>query len=133
MDKRFKKNLAEMITFMQKGGLQLDPLPKVIFKHGDNQIGDPMLHNTGHYEPVQKVITIYTHGRHPKDIMKTIAHEMYHHHQNLNGEMTPEKMGESSDPKYAQNNNHLRRLEEDAYKCGNMWIRDWTDNKKYKN
>lgn len=132
MDKCFKKNLAEMIAFMQKGGLQLDPLPRVVFKHGDNQIGDPMLHNTGYYEPVQKVITIHTHGRHPKDVMKTIAHELIHHNQNLRGDLSQERMMEAGNGKYTQNNEYLREIEREAYLESAMWIRDWTDNKKYK-
>jgi len=57
---------------------------------------------------------------------------LIHHNQNLTGEMTPEKVGENGDSDtYAQDNAHLRKLEEDAYLRGNMAFRDWTDKNKY--
>jgi hypothetical protein len=43
-----------------------------------------------------------------------------------------EEAGSASDPNYAQNNKHLRGLEEDAFKEGNMLFRDWADIKKHK-
>ena len=34
---------------------------------------------------------------------------------------------------YAQNDDHLRKMEEDAYLRGNMTFRDWEDNYKQTN
>ena len=45
----------------------------------------PMLGKTAHYEPASMEITVYTDGRHPKDMMRSIAHELVHHKQNENG------------------------------------------------
>ena len=84
---------------------------------------------TAYYEPVSKTIVLYTSGRHPKDILRSYAHEMRHHHQNLSG-MMDMSVGEA-DPKYAQNNEALRKMEEDAYLNGNMAFRDYCDNTKY--
>jgi hypothetical protein len=36
----------------------------------------------------------------------------------------------AGDPNYAQNDKHLRKMEEDAYLRGNMLFRDWTDTRK---
>ena len=122
--------MAELCEYMNECGMNVYPYPKVQLNHNP-QDGDSIYHTTGYYNPMTKVIVLYVNGRHPKDILRSFAHEMIHHNQNLEGQMTPEKMGEGGDPKYAQNNPHMRKLEEDAYKRGNMVFRDWTDNKKY--
>ena len=125
-----KEYIGDLTQYMSNNGVSTYPLPSVKLKNSPEE-ADGLFGKTAYYDPEQKMIVLYIHGRHPKDVLRSFAHEMYHHHQNLNGEMTPEKMGESGDPKYAQNNNHLRKLEEDAYKYGNMLFRDYCDNKKY--
>ena len=117
---------------MKKNGCNVHPYPKVQLNSQPQNEPESILQQTGYYDPNEKLIVLFTLGRHPKDVLRSFAHEMIHHDQNLSGEMTSEKMGESNDPQYAQNNPHLRKLEEDAYKRGNMMFRDWTDNKKYK-
>jgi len=84
---------------------------------------------TAYYEPVSKTVALYVTGRHPKDILRSYAHEMRHHHQNLSGQLNQAE--ESSDPKYAQNSESLRKIEEDAFLNGNMAFRDYCDNTKY--
>ena len=67
-------------------------------------------------------ITIYVDGRHPKDIMRSLSHELTHHAQNCAGQF------ENSGPTYegyAQTDPHLRKMEEDAYLRGNLVFRDW--------
>lgn len=133
MNAKFKQYLGELCEYMQSSGIGITPLPKVQLNN-QPQDQDSIMCTTGYYNPQTKVVTLFTHGRHEKDVLRSFAHEMIHHAQNLAGEMSPEKIGESSDsgdPKYAQNNPHLRKLEEDAYLRGNMTFRDWTDNKKY--
>ena len=125
-----KECMGELTRYMGDNGISTYPYPKVSMI-GAPQKGDAMLSNTGHYNPITQTIVLYTYNRHPKDVLRSFAHEMIHHDQNLSGQMTSDKMGESNDPKYTQNNPHMRKLEEDAYKRGNMMFRDWTDNKKY--
>jgi hypothetical protein len=132
MDKHFKKNLAELAWYMKGNGANIEPFPKVQLNNEPQAEPESIFQTTGYYNPHEKVIVLFTFGRHPKDVLRSFAHEMIHHDQNLSGEMTPEKIGEGNGPKYAQNNPHLRKLEEDAYLRGNMMFRDWTDNKKYK-
>lgn len=132
MDKHFKKNLAELAWYMKGNGANIEPFPKVQLNNEPQAEPENIFQTTGYYNPQEKVIVLFTYGRHPKDVLRSFAHEMIHHDQNLSGEMTLEKMGEGNGPKYAQNNPHLRKLEEDAYLRGNMMFRDWTDNKKYK-
>jgi len=90
----------------------------------------PMLGKTAHYEPMSMEITVYTDGRHPKDMMRSIAHEFVHHRQNEQGMFDNEY---STDANYAQNDPHLRKMEEEAYLEGNMCFRDWEDQYKSKN
>lgn len=42
----------------------------------------------GGYSPSEKKIYLNTGGRHLADILRTLAHEMVHHQQNLNGTLT---------------------------------------------
>ena len=47
------------------------------------------LENTsfGQYRPGEKKITVNIAGRHTADVLRTLAHEMVHHKQNLKGEL----------------------------------------------
>ncbi len=103
MEDTFKKHLAELSQYMQDNGINVYPLPKVQL-NSQPQHGDSISCKTGYYDPQNKLVVLFTFGRHDKDILRSFAHEMIHHSQNLAGEMTPEKMGEGGDPKYAQNN-----------------------------
>jgi hypothetical protein len=131
MDKDFKNNLAEISQYMRDNGANVYPFPSVKL-NTQPQDAKSIECTTGYYDPQEKLVVLFTSGRHPKDVLRSFAHEMIHHDQNLSGEMTSEKIGEGgNDPKYTQNNPHLRKLEEDAYLRGNMMFRDWTDSKKY--
>jgi len=59
--------------------------------------------------------------------MRSLSHELVHHSQNCDGQFDSNK---GVDEGYAQNDEHLRIMEEDAYLRGNMCFRDWED--KYK-
>jgi len=61
--------------------------------------------------------------------MRSLSHELVHHTQNCNGqfdEVGENEMGEG----YAQNNDHLRNMESEAYEMGNLCFRDWEDSIK---
>ncbi len=97
-----------------------------------NFVSDPInstdvLGKTAHYDPSAFAVTVYVDSRHPKDILRSIAHELVHHRQNCQGKMDQPS---STEPGYAQNDPHLRGLEREAYLVGNMCFRDWED--KYK-
>jgi len=46
-------------------------------KNANNPLG-----KTAHYSPGEHKIALYTRGRHIKDIMRSLAHELVHHNQN---------------------------------------------------
>ena len=85
------------------------------------------LGKTAYYDPEGMTISIYVDGRHPKDILRSFAHELVHHTQNENGELD---VGGYSGAGYAQKNKGLRNMERDAYERGNMCFRDWEDQLK---
>jgi len=125
-----KQSMAEMVKYMTENGLKCESLPKIKVSNKLHE-GPACLHPTGHYEPMTQTITIYTNGRHEKDILKTLAHELIHHEQNLRGDLDEEKMREAGNG-YTQNSEYLREIEREAYERSAMLVRDWTDNKKYK-
>ena len=69
-------------------------------------------------------IVLFTDKRHPKDILRSLAHEMVHHTQNCRGEF--DNVGNLG-KYYAQEDDHMRKMEEEAYK-GTMLLRDFEDN-----
>ena len=79
---------------------------------------------TAYYEPQSQQIVLYVTGRHPKDILRSYCHEMIHHVQNERGDL---EMGDASSPTYAQDDDHMRKMEMEAYLKGNLLFRDWED------
>ena len=93
-------------------------------KNANNPLG-----KTAHYSPSDRKIALYTRGRHIKDIMRSLAHELVHHNQNCRGDF--ETAGGTM-PGYAQEDGHLREMEREAYEVGNLIFRDWEDKLKDK-
>ena len=103
--------------------------PRVLFRR-DSENAQNILGKTAHYDPSSFTVVLYINNRHPKDIMRSLSHELVHHTQNCRGEFDkPEVAGEQS-AGYAQENPHLREMEREAYELGNMCFRDWEDNYK---
>jgi len=101
--------------------------PPRIFLRDDPQNAQNPLGKTAYYDPEQMSVTLYISGRHPKDVMRSLSHELVHHTQNCNGEFdSASEMGEG----YAQKDEHLREMERQAYEQGNLCFRDWEDSIK---
>ena len=96
--------------------------PKLFFR-GDDKNAENPLGRTAHYDPDQQAITVYITGRHPKDVMRSLAHELVHHMQCCNGELEDT----STEPGYAQSDEHMREMERQAYEIVNMCFRDFED------
>ena len=89
---------------------------------------DP-LGKTAHYDPNKLEISVYVDGRHIKDILRSVAHELVHHLQNERGDFDGQM---NTGPGYAQEDGHLREMELEAYREGNIMLRDWEDGYKVK-
>lgn len=107
-----------------------DEEPSLTFT-SDPENADKILGRTAQYDPRAKEVTIYVDGRHPKDIMRSISHELVHHKQNCDGQFDRDDLdvGEG----YAQRDDHLKEMEREAYETGNMCFRQWEDNYKAEN
>jgi hypothetical protein len=103
--------------------------PPRLFLKKDQENAGSAFGKTAYYNPGESSITVYITNRHTKDILRSLAHELIHHHQNERGDL--ENCG-SAEPGYAQNNKNLRKMEEEAYLQGNMLFRDWEDSCKAK-
>jgi len=97
-----------------------DPIVKLLDREQDKA---EILGKTAFYDPDKMIVSVFTYGRHPKDIMRSIAHELVHHSQACRGELGNESTPEG----YAQNDPHLRKMEKEAYLQGNMCFRDFED------
>ena len=100
--------------------------PKLFLKQDKENAANPM-GKTGYYDPASEAITLFVTGRHPKDIMRSLSHELMHHTQNCNGEF--DKVSSMGEQGYAQNDPHLRTMEIEAYKAS-IVFRDWEDSCK---
>ena len=101
--------------------------PKLILRK-DEKNGNMLFGRTAFYKQDTQTIVVYTTNRHPKDILRSYCHELIHHVQNERGDL---KMGDASSPKYAQEDEHMRKMEMEAYLKGNLLLRDFEDNFKY--
>jgi hypothetical protein len=100
--------------------------PRLFLRKDEQNAANPM-GKTGFYDPQNESITLYITGRHPKDIMRSLAHELQHHTQKCNGQFeNVQNMGEEG---YAQNNSHMRSMEIEAYQAS-IVFRDWEDSCK---
>tara|TARA_Y100000593_G_scaffold93498_1_gene188549 strand:- start:52 stop:537 length:486 start_codon:yes stop_codon:yes gene_type:complete len=118
------KNLLNEFCPFAKEKMGFEEYPSsIVFQHDDENASN-MLGKTAHYDPQNKAITVYVTSRHPKDIMRSISHELVHHAQNERGEFDRDmEMGEG----YAQRDRHLNEMEREAYTEGNMVFREWED------
>ena len=115
----------QFMPYAQKR-MGFNKLPR-IFLRDDPQNSQNPLGKTAYYDPAQMSVTLYITGRHPKDVMRSLSHELIHHTQNCNGQFDgASEMGEG----YAQNDEHLREMERQAYEQGNLVFRDWEDSIK---
>jgi len=118
------RNLVRAFYPFAKQKLGFDKPVKVKYIVDDMENFENPLGKTAYYSPEQKVVTLFTLNRHPKDILRSFAHELTHHAQHCRGEFDGNM--ELNDG-YAQEDPHMRKMEEEAYLNGGMLVRDWTD------
>ena len=117
----YKQKIKALTKHMMDKGMNIVPLPKVIFKHGDEENAKQFLGKTAYYDPEAMEIVLYTEGRHPKDIVRSFSHEMIHHIQNLEG-----RLGNVATTNTLEDD-HLDKIEQEANLNGTMTFRNWTD------
>ena len=116
-----KKLIKQFMPFAEKQ-MGFSRPPKLFLRQDSKNASNP-LGKTGFYYPANESITLYVTNRHPKDIMRSLAHELMHHTQKCNGEF--DNVGEMGEG-YAQADGHLRNMEIQAYQAS-IVFRDWED------
>ena len=115
----FKDAFKPIADFMKSEGLNVYPFPDIELKWDEQ---DGLFIKTGYYLPSEKKIVLFCKDRHPKDILRSYAHEMIHHMQNLNGD----DLNFTSEDD-VKDNDKLEKLESEAYLKGNIYFRKWTE------
>jgi hypothetical protein len=110
--------IADLTKYMYNQGLPIDPAPEIEFVEDEDNAKN-LLGKTAYYNPADRVIVLYTTGRHPKDILRSFAHEMIHHCQNMEG-----RLGNINTTNINEDD-YLKELEREAYERGNMTFRGW--------
>ena len=117
----FKTHLTSLTKYMVDQGMNIKPYPTLKIINNDFKNAENMLGKTAYYDPTNCSITLYTLNRHPKDILRSYAHEMIHRMQDNECRLkniTTTNTNEDGD---------LKELEEEAYLKGNMCFRNWED------
>ena len=92
-------------TFLKfaKQHLELEELPEI------NLITNPKysikMHSFGGYSPDNKSINIMVSNRHIQDVLRTLAHELVHYRQDLNGQLKPDSGKDGSPEENEANSN----------------------------
>jgi hypothetical protein len=120
----YEPYIKSMFDYFKSEGLNIYPYPKIEL---DDSSQDGLFIKTGYYLPSEKKIVIFTQNRHIKDCMRSLAHELIHHKQNLEGK----KMNFSNNDN-VKDNKELEKLESEAYLEGNIYFRKWTECEKNK-
>ena len=119
--------IRDLYNFAKKA-LEFDQDVTIVIKKDVKNSENP-LGSTAYYDPSKHKVCLYTKGRHIKDVMRSLAHELVHHKQNCRGDFSK---GVAAVEGYAQEDDHLREMKREAYECGNMLFRDWEDGLKAK-
>lgn len=119
IDVDYNKYIKSLIDFMREQHLRIDPLPEIELNPEEQ---DGIFVKTGYYSPDERKVVVFTDGRHPKDVLRTVAHEFIHHMQNL---QNPDKdWGTGGD---LEEDSRLRSIEGEAFLLGNIIFREWTE------
>ena len=119
-----EESFVSLSKYMIDNGMNIKPLPKIKVISDDKDNASNLLGKTAYYNPTEKSITLYTMDRHPKDILRSFAHEMIHHEQNLDGRLNNINTTNTNE------DGALPEIEREAYEKGNMMLRNWEDNIK---
>jgi hypothetical protein len=116
-----EESFVSLSRYMIDNGMNIKPLPKIKVIKDDKENASNLLGKTAYYNPAEKSITLYTMDRHPKDILRSFAHEMVHHEQNLDGRLNNINTTNTNE------DGDLPEIEREAYEKGNIMLRNWED------
>ena len=116
----YKPYIKSLVKYMLKNGFTLKPLPKIILNKTKQE---GLFITTGCYNYSEREVTVYTCDRHPKDVLRSLAHELIHHKQAIEGRITDDL----TMPTELTQDENVVPLEMEAYLQGNIAFRSWTE------
>ena len=119
---KLKSSLREFYPYAKKR-LGFDR-PVRLFLRQDPHNAEQVYGKTAYYDPQEEKVVLYVTNRHPKDILRSFAHELVHHKQNCEGRLSGLTAGDG----YAQTELG-DKLETEAY-VGSKLVRDYEDTRR---
>lgn len=117
---KYRVYLQSLMDFMSKR-IKIKPYPKI--KLNTKVQKDDVFGKTAYYDPEEKTVVIFVASRFFKDAMRSAAHELIHHSQNLEGRLAKGSYNGENIIKDGK----LMELEKEAYLKGNILFRSWTE------
>jgi hypothetical protein len=118
-ERSLKQDLLEEFLDFANKKLEIDQPYSVYFVDDKSNAADP-LGKTAMYNPSTNSVYVYATNRHPKDILRSIAHELMHHKQNCDGRL---------DKTYGEGSDNLEILEREANEAGYL-VREFEDGRE---
>jgi len=118
-----KDYITSLTEYMLDRKMNILPLPEIKIKRDPIEASN-FFGRTAYYSPSLKEIVLFAEGRHDKDIVRSFAHEMIHHIQNIEGRLG--RIGTSN----TNEDEYLMEIEKEAYLLGNITFRNWEDSLK---
>ena len=118
-ENQLNKDLVSEFMKHVMGELKLEKLPKITLSKDSQEAID--LRSWGGYQPSNKSIHIIIAKRHPADIFRTLAHELVHYKQDLEGRLTPESGATGSDDENEANSRAAVIMRNFAYNKPNLF------------
>ena len=112
--------MGSILEYALDEGMNIQPLPEVKIRK-DIKEAEDFFGRTAYYSPTEMEIVLYTQNRHPKDVMRSFAHELIHHKQNLENRLNDIQTQNTNE------SDRLLELEKEAYLQGNILFRNWED------
>ena len=120
---QLKDYITSLTGYMLELGMNITPLPEVKLRKDEANAAN-FFGRTAYYDPNAREVVLYVTGRHDKDIVRSYAHEMIHHMQNLQGTLHNIQTQDTNE------DDKLLELEKEAYTLGNITFRNWEDGLK---
>ncbi len=117
-----QKYIDSIEQFYLEHGIQIDPMPGVILNNDDQGVDNPFI-KTGHFDPANNQIVLFVNGRHLKDVLRTLCHELIHASQHTVDPDSFEDVGVGP----LEEDPELEQIESDAFTRGNLMFRKWTE------
>lgn len=116
----YAQYMGSVLEYMLDKKMKITPLPEIKIRHDEDNAKN-FFGRTAYYDPNLKEVILFVDGRHPKDIVRSFTHEMIHHMQNLENRLGNIRTTNTTD------DDHLLKIEQEAYLKGNITFRNWED------